>query len=188
MQDYKMAAAGELSQPGKDRSDNPKKMNNGYSENELNILLDALVSVTQANLTGNDRIAFKGKLSMFPRWKLDQLINFNGRFISEIWHYMDCLNSKPTSTFIDYKKLNSNEPKSSVGYDVMKHIDALGNDTFKPRTPHSVDPVQYDKEHSAWLHEQRMKEKHGIELLIKKYPHLGFDKILKEKRFDGLSK
>jgi hypothetical protein len=124
MLDYKSAAAvDQQSQTGTGLTDRPKKTSVGYQPEYLDFILDSLISVTQATLSGTDRAVFKAKLSTFPRWKLERIIDFNGKFISEIWAFLASIQSPPASTYVDYRKLP--EPRSNKSILCVRAYDDL---------------------------------------------------------------
>ena len=131
------------------------------------------------------------KLSKYHKRKLLKLDEFSGS-LHEVFRFLDAVSLYDGPAFEDIgysKQLPALPEKPQVAKDVLAHVKKITElmGSFKPSRIYlkDRDPEQYEKERQQWLEKKCLIEKAGLVELHEKYPHYGFDKILKERRFNN---
>lgn len=159
MRDFKAAAAGEMSESDYSVS------RRAVSLTLIEEVLEWLIARTRAEMTGEERAKWIVMLSKIPEWKLRRFDEYPGAFINGVWEFFDKL--QPVIEPVRAPRMLP-EPLTGVSKDVLAHV-------------HAVMSFQGTRE-------ERLKlEMQGIKNLQAKYPDAGFESMLQEKRFQGIT-
>jgi hypothetical protein len=128
-------------------------------------------------------------LERYENWRLDELINFRlneegrGRTLADVCRFLDALMPHPERESVredtGYKQITE-EPESKISErtqlarDVNAHIQRM------------ISFIGDGKLTEESLSEKRRVEYAGLQELHEKYPHAGFNRVMKESRFNKI--
>ncbi len=154
-----------------------------------------LEAITSRKLDAMQARSWMEKLRKYPKWKVRELGDYSGPMNQKVFEYLDALHppmQKASEVFEDlgYKRLPGPD-YPDIATDVRKYIESLPQLYEFPRPLGTPRPFHIDgtwnEKYDDYINNRRLElyrtQKKGLEALHAKYPALGFDELLRDKKY-----